>query len=275
MNSLAQQKQWNHSSDVEPRSQSMSARQTNKEWKPQGSASLCTELNVDPASQMKSFPACWAKKVELWGCKLVPTALPESRGVCLTHRGYRGGVPPRPLPPSLRTPPALLHPPGALLPPRYHGGWMLAASPKSLTPQKTPSPSRRGGSAAGRSEPRGGSSSANFLSALPSGLSLASLLLSAPRWRWPGGRGPERGSRIPPGPCPVIAAAPRATSRPSPPPGGAACSGPTWAAQVRGCRGRGSWGRQRTGCPDPQRGGRPGPLLLLLVLAMWGWKLAL
>lgn len=93
MNSLAQQKQWNHSSDVEPRSQSMSARQTNKEWKPQGSVSLCTELNVDPASEMKSFPACWAKKVELWGRKLVPATLPENRGVCLTHRGYTGGIP--------------------------------------------------------------------------------------------------------------------------------------------------------------------------------------
>lgn len=89
---------------------------------------------------------------------------------------------------------------------------------------KSPSPSQRGGPASGRSERRGGSSSANFPSLL-----LGALPPSTPRWRR---------HRCPPGRCPAPEAAPRATSPPSPPPAGAACSDPAWGAQVRGCGGK-------------------------------------
>lgn len=62
----------------------------------------------------------------------------------------------------------------------------------------------------------------------------SSLPLSAPRRRWLRGRGAPGEHRCPSGPCLVPAAAPKATSPPSPPPGEPASCGPTWVAQVRG-----------------------------------------
>lgn len=67
---------------------------------------------------------------------------------------------------------------------------------------------------------------------------VSSLLLSAPQRRWLRGRGASEEHRCPPGPCPVPAAALKATSPPSRRRGELACSGPTWAAQVRGREGR-------------------------------------
>lgn len=144
-------------------------------------------------------------------------------GVCSHARreGTRGTTPPRPLP---------------LLCPCANTKFRLQ---QTQSPRGRPggaAPFRRGGRSGGAALPPQTlpfpSLAASFPPLLPS------LPLSAPRRRWLRGRGASGEHRCLPGPCPVTAAAPKATSPPSPPPGDPACSGPTWEAQVRGREGR-------------------------------------